>query len=119
MKYETVTICHQIKRKTALWECEDYLSSEKICIFLQESLAEGGKLLSEVFYRTPVPKRSKSSPFGTYTGCSLCRGILDLGFITNPKNGRVKALSEACLDRPYMAYQKKSYGTGWKSSRLF
>ena len=25
----------------------------------------------------------------------------DLGFITNPKNGRVKALSKACLDRTY------------------
>ena len=25
----------------------------------------------------------------------------DLGFITNPKNGRVKALSKACLDRRY------------------
>ena len=24
-----------------------------------------------------------------------------LGFITNPKNGRVKALSKACLDRTY------------------
>ena len=108
MEYEPVTICYQLKRKTVLWECEDYLLSEKIYIYLQESLAEGGKLLSEVFYRTPVPKRSKSSPFGTYTGCSLCREILDLGFITNPKNGRVKAVSEACLDRPYMAYQKKS-----------
>jgi len=27
----------------------------------------------------------------------------DLGFITNPKNGRVKALSKACLDRTYFA----------------
>ena len=26
----------------------------------------------------------------------------DLGFNTNPKNGRVKALSEACLDRTYL-----------------
>ena len=26
-----------------------------------------------------------------------------LGFITNPKNGRVKALSKACLDRTYLA----------------
>ena len=25
-----------------------------------------------------------------------------LGFITNPKNGRVKALSKACLDRTYL-----------------
>ena len=25
----------------------------------------------------------------------------NLGFITNPKNGRVKALSKACLDRTY------------------
>ena len=25
----------------------------------------------------------------------------DLGFNTNPKNGRVKALSKACLDRTY------------------
>ena len=29
-------------------------------------------------------------------------GIFYLGFITNPKNGRVKALSEACLDRTYL-----------------
>ena len=27
--------------------------------------------------------------------------LFDLGFITNPKNGRVKALSKACLDRTY------------------
>ena len=81
MKYETVTICHQLKRKTALWECDVYLSSERICIFLQESL--GQWLL-------------------------IVQRILDLRFITNPKNGRVKALSEACLDRPYLAYQKKS-----------
>ena len=26
-----------------------------------------------------------------------------LGFNTNPKNGRVKALSKACLDRTYLA----------------
>ena len=26
-----------------------------------------------------------------------------LGFITNPKNGRVKALSKACLDRTYLS----------------
>ena len=26
----------------------------------------------------------------------------NLGFITNPKNGRVKALSKACLDRTYI-----------------
>ena len=25
-----------------------------------------------------------------------------LGFNTNPKNGRVKALSKACLDRTYL-----------------
>ena len=25
-----------------------------------------------------------------------------LGFITNPKNGRVKALSKVCLDRTYL-----------------
>lgn len=37
LKYESVTICHQFKRKTALWECEDYLSSEKIYIYLQEN----------------------------------------------------------------------------------
>ncbi|MDY6397708.1 MAG: peptidyl-tRNA hydrolase [Treponema sp.] len=35
-----MTICHQLKRKTALWECEDYLSSEKIYIYLQESLGQ-------------------------------------------------------------------------------
>ena len=40
LKYELVTICHQFKRKTALWECEDYLSSEKIYIYLQESLVQ-------------------------------------------------------------------------------
>ena len=28
----------------------------------------------------------------------------DLGFITNPKNGRVKALSKACLDRTYLGF---------------
>ena len=28
-------------------------------------------------------------------------GFFYLGFNTNPKNGRVKALSEACLDRTY------------------
>lgn len=28
---------------------------------------------------------------------------IDLGFNTNPKNGRVKALSEACLDRTYLS----------------
>ena len=28
--------------------------------------------------------------------------FLYLGVITNPKNGRVKALSEACLDRTYL-----------------
>ena len=27
--------------------------------------------------------------------------VIDLGFITNPKNGRVKALSIGCLDRKY------------------
>ena len=27
--------------------------------------------------------------------------LFDLGFITNPTNGRVKALSKACLDRTY------------------
>ena len=27
--------------------------------------------------------------------------LFDLGVITNPKNGRVKALSKACLDRTY------------------
>ena len=38
--HNLVTICHQLKRKTALWECEDYLSSEKIYIYLQESLVQ-------------------------------------------------------------------------------
>ena len=33
---------------------------------------------------------------------SNAEGVLDLGFITNPKNGRVKALSKACLDRTYL-----------------
>jgi hypothetical protein len=28
----------------------------------------------------------------------------NLGFITNPKNGRVKALSKACLDRTYLRF---------------
>ena len=32
-----------------------------------------GKLLSEVFDRTPETKRSKFSPFASYTGLSLCR----------------------------------------------
>lgn len=27
-----------------------------------------------------------------------------LGFNTNPKNGRVKALSKACLDRTYLRF---------------
>ena len=27
--------------------------------------------------------------------------VIDLGFITNPKNGRVKTLSIGCLDRTY------------------
>lgn len=40
LKYESVTICHQLKRKSDLWECEDYLSSEKIYIYLQESLGQ-------------------------------------------------------------------------------
>ena len=35
-----------------------------------------GKLLSEVFYRTPEAKRSKFSPFASYTGLSLCRMML-------------------------------------------
>jgi hypothetical protein len=30
-----------------------------------------------------------------------------LGFITNPKNGRVKALSKACLDRTYLGFITK------------
>lgn len=32
----------------------------------------------------------------------LFGGLYDLGFNTNPKNGRVKALSKACLDRTYL-----------------
>lgn len=35
-----------------------------------------GKLLSEVFDRTPEAKRSKFSPFASYTGLSLCRMML-------------------------------------------
>ncbi len=35
-----------------------------------------GKLLSEVFDRTPKAKRSKFSPFASYTGLSLCRMML-------------------------------------------
>ena len=30
----------------------------------------------------------------------------NLGFIKNPKNGRVKALSKACLDRTYINKKK-------------
>ena len=30
--------------------------------------------------------------------------ISNLGFNTNPKNGRVKALSKACLDRTYLGF---------------
>ena len=115
-----------------LWECEDYLSSEKIYILngritkticearnlnkllqaremtlnlgLVENLDSGmindaclteltsewgdengesrctvgnvGKLLSEVFDRTPEAKRSKFSSFASYTGLSLCRMML-------------------------------------------
>ena len=33
----------------------------------------------------------------------------DLGFNTNPKNGRVKALSKACLDRTYLNYNTLEY----------
>jgi len=33
----------------------------------------------------------------------LC-DLSDLGFNTNPKNGRVKALSKACLDRTYLRF---------------
>ena len=35
--------------------------------------------------------------------------FFDLGFITNPKNGRVKALSKACLDRTYFLNNHESY----------
>ena len=35
-----------------------------------------GKLLSEVFDRTPEAKRSKFSPFASYTVLSLCRMML-------------------------------------------
>ncbi|MBR4825259.1 MAG: GNAT family N-acetyltransferase [Spirochaetaceae bacterium] len=39
---------------------------------------------------------------GEFIGdCGITMQQVDLGFIQNPKNGRVKALSEACLDRPY------------------
>ena len=43
--------------------------------------------------------------------------LSDLGFNTNPKNGRVKALSKACLDRTYFSittwqdYNKSFYST--------
>ena len=42
----------------------------------------------------------------------------DLGFITNPKNGRVKALSKACLDRTYLEDLElySFYLTDWISS---
>ena len=33
----------------------------------------------------------------------LFGGLYDLGFNTNPKNGEVKTLSEACLDSTYFA----------------
>jgi hypothetical protein len=38
-------------------------------------------------------------------GCSPLNNplfLVYLGFVTNPKNGRVKALSNACLDRTYL-----------------
>ena len=40
---------------------------------------------------------------GEFIGdCGITMQQVDLGFTNqNPKNGRVKALSEACLDRPY------------------
>lgn len=37
-----------------------------------------GKLLSEVFDRTPEAKRSKFSPFASYTGLRLCRMMLHI-----------------------------------------
>ena len=35
----------------------------------------------------------------------LTREFFYLGFITNPKKGRVKALSKACLDQTYLVYK--------------
>ena len=42
-----------------------------------------GKLLSEVFDRIPEAKRSKFSPFASYTGLSLCRMILLIQSVRN------------------------------------
>ena len=43
---------------------------------------------------------------GEFIGdCGITMQQVDLGFIQNPKNGRVKALSEACLDRPYLFHE--------------
>ena len=39
---------------------------------------------------------------------------IDLGFNTNPKNGRVKALSKACLDRTYLSNSINEPLTGRK-----
>ena len=48
----------------------------------------------------------------------MCLDQTYLGFITNPKNGRVKALSKACLDRTYLEDLElySFYLTDWISS---
>ncbi|MBO5117594.1 MAG: hypothetical protein J6C25_08825, partial [Treponema sp.] len=40
---------------------------------------------------------------------NLCLFFVYLGFYTNPKNGRVKALSKACLDRTYLLIVRITY----------